>query len=851
MAVAALLTPIAAVAAPGPADTLDAEVPGVLIDDFRTDQDPLSLTFPPAGTSRSSYANGQGITHQERDMQVDLTAGVVAGNAISAVVSSDVLRYSQDATISGSATVTWDAVDNSTDVSPDGMDYYDLAVDGSINAFVLDVVFDDLPVDVTFTVTTDAANGSSATLSLPGSVSTPRRFAVPFAAFTAISGTGANFADIGSVQMRIGSSTTAPVVVIDSLSTQSVVVASMTAALTLDVNGDTVVDVGDRLTYTTVITNIDDPFDYASDATAFTLAPPAGASLLTGSVTTSMGTVTSGNTVGDATAAVDIGPIDDGASATVAVTVEVSPGAASPLSAQGAVTTGSLTVLTDDPGYPGTADPTETVVDTRAPTISDIADVTIDEDTSTSVVSFTVGHPDTDPATLTLDTASTNTAIMPVAGIVLGGSGTTRTIQLTPAANQSGTSTIQVTVSDGGFSATDSFVLTVVPQADPGRYNPLSPARILDTRNGAGGIAGPVGTAATIDVQVAGAGGVPASGATAVAMNVTVTGPSAPGSLTVYPAGAAVPSLASIVFGSGQTVPNLVVVPLGTGGKVSMFNGAGSTQVIADVAGWYGDGDVGPSAQPGPGATPGPGPGLGNEGRYTALIPSRVLDTRSGGGVRLTAGASMNVQVAGAGGVPASGVSAAVLNVAATGPTASSYLTVYPTGEAQPPTANLNFVAGQTVSNRTVAKLGAGGRITIYNNKGSADIIVDVGGWFSDTSVPSTSGVTTPLVPARILDSGALAANSTTAVQVTGVGGVPASGVRAVILDATVTGPAAAGWLTVFPTGSTKPTTSDLNYASGQPRSNLVVAKLGAGGKVSLFTSAGARVTFDVVGWVS
>ena len=60
---------------------------------------------------------------------------------------------------------------------------------------------------------------------------------------------------------------------------------------------------------------------------------------------------------------------------------------------------------------------------------------------------------------------------------------------------------------------------------------------------------------------------------------------------------------------------------------------------------------------------------------------------------------SVNITVTGRGGVPASGVGAVVLNVTAVAPTASSYMTVWPTGEPQPLASNLNFTPGQTVPN--------------------------------------------------------------------------------------------------------------------------------------------------------
>ncbi len=88
-------------------------------------------------------------------------------------------------------------------------------------------------------------------------------------------------------------------------------------------------------------------------------------------------------------------------------------------------------------------------------------------------------------------------------------------------------------------------------------------------------------------------------------------------------------------------------------------------------------------------------------------------------------------------------------------------------------------------------------------------------------------------------------------VQVTGLGGVPATGVAAVTFNATVVSPGAPGYLTIFPAGTARPLASDLNHASGETRPNLVVAKVGTGGKVSLYTSAGGHVVFDFAGWTS
>jgi hypothetical protein len=381
---------------------------------------------------------------------------------------------------------------------------------------------------------------------------------------------------------------------------------------------------------------------------------------------------------------------------------------------------------------------------------------------------------------------------------------------------------------------------TASPAAGNGTYRALTPARILDTRTGTGGISTPIGPGGTVDMQVTGRGSVPTAGVSAVAMNVTVVEPTASGHLTVFPAGAARPLAANLNFSPGQIVPNLVVAKLGAGGKVSVFNSAGSTNIVVDVAGWFSDS------------------GTGAAGRYTAVTPARILDTRLET-VRLGPGTTLDLQVSGRGGLPSSGVGAAVVNVAVTNTTASSFLTVYPTGGARPEASNLNFGAGNTVSNRAMVTLGAGGKVTLFNSAGTADVIVDVGGWYSDATVSSTSGLYTPVVPARILDTrggmgaliGLIAGTLGTDVQVTGLGGVPSSGVTAVVLNATVTQPLGAGHLTVSPAGSPRPLASDLNFAGDETRPNLVVVRVGTGGKVNVYASTPTHVVFDVAGWFS
>jgi hypothetical protein len=95
-----------------------------------------------------------------------------------------------------------------------------------------------------------------------------------------------------------------------------------------------------------------------------------------------------------------------------------------------------------------------------------------------------------------------------------------------------------------------------------------------------------------------------------------------------------------------------------------------------------------------------------------------------------------------------------VLNVTATNTTKSSFLTDYPAGATQPTASNVIFVAGQTVPNRVMVPIGTNGQVSIFNAAGSVDVVVDVGGYYTDSSnVAATGTQFTPVNPARITDT--------------------------------------------------------------------------------------------------
>lgn len=112
--------------------------------------------------------------------------------------------------------------------------------------------------------------------------------------------------------------------------------------------------------------------------------------------------------------------------------------------------------------------------DTNAPSISFLADQTMDEDTVLGPVAFTVGDTERAADLLVVFGQSSYQALVPDANIVINGTGNNRTFSLLPATNQFGTATIRLIVSDGSQQATNSFTLTVLPVNDPPGLAPMT-----------------------------------------------------------------------------------------------------------------------------------------------------------------------------------------------------------------------------------------------------------------------------------------------------------------------------------------------------------------------------------------
>jgi hypothetical protein len=382
-------------------------------------------------------------------------------------------------------------------------------------------------------------------------------------------------------------------------------------------------------------------------------------------------------------------------------------------------------------------------------------------------------------------------------------------------------------------TALAGIVVAVQPAADVAEaaaddFTAITPARMLDTRDGTGGRTGALRDDETITLDLAGEGDIP-NNATAVVINITSTKATLPGYVTAWPTGEPRPLTASLNLDPGQDTPNLVIIGLGNG-SINLYNSAGSTHLVGDVTGYFtGSSELTPTA------------------------PARLLDTRDGTGGTdgpVNGDSTITLQVTGTAGVPTT-ASAVVVNVTSIQATAPAYVTVFPTGSERPLAATLNTEPGQNTPNLAIARLSTDGRIDMYVSAGQTHLTADVMGYFENSSefVPAS--------PHRVLDTrqglGAdpepLGADAKIDVQIAGVGPIPANA-SSVVVNITSIASTEPSYLTAWPTDTTRPLAASLNTEPGQNTPNLAVLKLGDDGMLTIYNRRGTtHLTADVAGW--
>lgn len=370
----------------------------------------------------------------------------------------------------------------------------------------------------------------------------------------------------------------------------------------------------------------------------------------------------------------------------------------------------------------------------------------------------------------------------------------------------------------------------------------LPPCRIFDSRNPTGPLGGPslaAGQTRTIPIPTS-ACNVPAN-ASAYSLNLTVIPPGALAFLTVWATGQPQPVVSTLNSFSGQTIANAAIVPAGTAGSINVY-ADDATDLAVDINGYF--------------ASP-----TTSTLQFYPLTPCRVLDTRNPngtfGGPSITGGTSRSFPIQSSScGVPSS-AAAYSFNTTVVPPGALAYLTVWPTGQAQPFVSTLNSFNGTTLANATIVPAGTGGAVSFYASD-TTDLVVDINGYFAP---PGTGGLNFyPITPCRLVDTRNPTGNFGGPTMTAGMTrvfplsqgscGLPSyPTAQAYSLNVTAVPQGVLSYLSIWPDGQGQPFVSTLNAFNGQTVANAAIVPAGTDGSVDVYVTNTSDVLIDTNGY--
>jgi YVTN family beta-propeller protein len=363
------------------------------------------------------------------------------------------------------------------------------------------------------------------------------------------------------------------------------------------------------------------------------------------------------------------------------------------------------------------------------------------------------------------------------------------------------------------------------------QFVPLSPCRIVDTRNPDGAFGGPPipGNSSREFSLPEGACNIPESAA-AYSLNVTVVPQGSLGYLTIWPSGQNQPTVSTMNSLDGRIKANAAIVPAGTGGAVSVYV-TNTTNVVLDIDGYF--------------TTPG-----ADTLQFYTLTPCRVADTRNTngplGGPYLQGGQERDFPVlSSACSIPASAVAYSTnFTVVPHNGEPLGYLTVWPQGSSQPRVSTLNNLTATIVANAAIVPAGTGGEIATYPDQ-DTDLVVDIDGYFAP---PGRNGLSMyPAVPCRILDTrkgnGAFGGTMQIPVSIEPCG--ISSLAQAFVLNATVLPQGILGYLTLWADGMPQPMVSTLNAIDAAITSNMAIVP-NIDGNTDAFASGTTQLILDI-----
>ena len=353
--------------------------------------------------------------------------------------------------------------------------------------------------------------------------------------------------------------------------------------------------------------------------------------------------------------------------------------------------------------------------------------------------------------------------------------------------------------------------LSIAPEV----FSPMQPQRMADTRQIA-----ELSSESPLILDVRGTFGLPTQGLEAVVLNVTATGATSNGFVTVWPCADTKPLASSVNYTAGEDIPNTVIASPDQYGKICLDSST-PVNLLADLSGWF----------------------LSGDGLHT-FTPQRAFDTRKTGFV-LTPETPYSLQVTGSFGLPSSGVSSVVLNVTATGATASGYITVWPCNQPQPNTSSLNYLPFQDIPNAVIATVDSNGHVC-FASSSPTFLIADISGWFAQGTNLNV------ITPQRLFDTRPakrVSTSPTYVLDLSTASPISPGAATAVVLNVTAAGATKAGFATVWPCDQPQPPTSNLNFDANEDIPNLVITKVSATNTVCFSASAPVHLLADLFGW--
>ncbi|HLJ45818.1 MAG TPA: SBBP repeat-containing protein [Bryobacteraceae bacterium] len=250
---------------------------------------------------------------------------------------------------------------------------------------------------------------------------------------------------------------------------------------------------------------------------------------------------------------------------------------------------------------------------------------------------------------------------------------------------------------------------------------------------------------------------------------------------------------------------------------------------------------------------------------FYPLTPCRIMDTRAGSGKsgsfgppQLAARSSRAIPVLSsscASGIPAN-AQAYALNITVVPPAPLTYLTIWPTGQAQPFVSTLNSFDGAVVANAAIVPPGSNGQISVFVSDAS-DVIIDINGYFAPLGSPGALAFY-PAPPCRVADTrspaGPFGGPGMTGGQTRGFTipnsscNIPSSA-QAYSLNMTVVPPGPLTYLSAWPAGQNQPVVSTLNSFDGRVVANAAIVPAGTGGAIDVYVSNPSDVIIDINGY--